>query len=43
MPANPSLTDAEVLDLAAFTKALSRPDLLPSGVREAVGPAPDAE
>ena len=43
MPANPSLTDAEVLDLAAFTMALSRPDLLPEDVREAVHPDPDAE
>ncbi len=38
MPANPSLTAAEVLDLAAFTKAMSRPDLLPADVRAAVYP-----
>ena len=43
MPANPSLTDAEVLDLAAFTTALSRPDLLPEDVRDSVHPDPDAE
>ena len=43
MPANPSLTDAEVLDLAAFTLALGRPDLLPEDVRDAVHPDPDAE
>ncbi len=43
MPANPSLTDAEVLDLAAFTLALSRPDLLPEDVRDALHPDPDAE
>jgi mono/diheme cytochrome c family protein len=38
MPANPLLTAAEVLDLAAFTKAMSRPDLLPADVRAAVYP-----
>lgn len=43
MPANPSLTDAQVLDLAAFTLALSRPDLLPTDVRAAVHPAAAGE
>jgi len=43
MPANPSLTDAEVADLAAFILTMSRPDLLPVDVRDAVNPDPDAE
>jgi len=43
MPSNPTLTDAEVLDLAAFSKALSRPDLLPADVRQAVYPAAGAK
>jgi mono/diheme cytochrome c family protein len=38
MPANPNLTDAETRDLAAFLLAMSRPDLLPEDVREAVYP-----